>query len=152
MLNAENIKQLVFDFISGTGIFLVEVKVTKGNKVVVFIDRPEGLAIDDCVNLSRHLEEKLDRETQDFELEVSSPGLDAPFKVAEQYQKAVGRTVQVLTLESKKWEGVLKKIEETSIVIEPLAKKKSQKKPQEETEVVLPFSQIKTTKELLIIK
>lgn len=152
MLNAENIRQLVLDHISGSGIFLVEVKVTKGNKVVVFIDRPEGLAIDDCVALSRYLEEELDRESQDFELEVSSPGLDAPFKVAEQYQKAIGRTVQVLTLESKKWEGVLTKIEDTSIVIEPLKKKKTNKGQQEVTEIVLPFDQIKTTKELLIIK
>ncbi len=152
MHNAENIKELVLEHLAETGIFLVEIKVSKGNKVSVFIDRHEGLAIDDCVALSRFLDEKLDRETNDFELEVSSPGLDSPFKVKEQYRKAIGRTVQVLTLESKKWEGVLKKMEEDAIVIEPLKKKKSSKSAEQETEVVLPLEQIKSTKELLIIK
>lgn len=132
--------------------FLVDIKVSKGNKISVFIDRKEGLAIDDCVLLSRYLEEKLDREVNDFELEVSSPGLDSPFKVAEQYHKAIGRTIQVLTLESKKLEGVLKKFENQSLVIELLNKKKNTKNTMQEAEIVLPLEQIKSTKELLIIK
>lgn len=152
MLNAEHINQLVLEHIHGSGIFLVDIKVSKGNKISVFIDRLEGLAIDDCVALSRFLEEKLDREANDFELEVSSPGLDAPFKVPEQYSKAVGRTIQVLTLESKKLEGVLKKVEDQTLFIELLTKKKKAVNNPQETEVVLPLTQIKSTKELLIIK
>ena len=151
MFAAENIKQIVLDYLTGTEIFLVEVKVSKGNKISVFIDRPTGLLIDDCVSLSKFLEEKLDRETNDFEMEVSSPGLDAPFKVKEQFVKAIGRTIQVLTLESKKIEGTLKRVEEGAIVIEPIKLKKA-KLAAENEEVTLPLNQIKSTKELLIIK
>jgi ribosome maturation factor RimP len=130
--------------IAGKDIFLVGVKVDNNNKILVHIDTPEGISIDECVRVSRELEEKLDREREDFALEVSSPGLDSPFRVIEQYQKNVGRRITLVRTDGEKREGVLKKISERGIVLEITRGKKGQPKDPDLQEIS--FAEINSAK------
>lgn len=128
--------------LAGKDIFLVGVKVDNNNKIIVHIDTPLGISIDDCVRVSRELEEKLDRDREDFALEVSSPGLDSPFIVIEQYQKNVGKKINLVKQDGEKLEGILKKTGESGIVLEVTRGRKGQTKDLELLE--LSFAEIKS--------
>jgi ribosome maturation factor RimP len=128
--------------LAGKDIFLVGVKVDNNNKIIVHIDTPEGISIDDCVRVSKELEEKLDREMEDFALEVSSPGLDSPFRVIEQYQKNIGKKINLVKTDGEKLDGILKKTGENGIVLEIIRGKKGQPKDPELLE--LAFTEIKS--------
>ena len=128
--------------LAGKDIFLVGVKVDNNNKIIVQIDTPLGISIDDCVRVSKELEEKLDRDREDFALEVSSPGLDSPFIVIEQYQKNVGKKINLVKQDGDKLEGILKKTGESGIVLEVTRGRKGQTKDQELLE--LSFAEIKS--------
>ena len=132
------------EILAGTDIFLVGIKVDHNNKIIVHIDTPKGISIDECVRVSRELEEKLDREREDFALEVSSPGLDSPFRVIEQYQKNVGRKISLVKTDGEKLEGVLKKTMENRIVLEMSRGRKGQPKDPELLE--LSFTEIKSAR------
>lgn len=108
---------MVEQHIQGTDIFLVEVVVNPGNTIRVHVDRPEGIPIDQCVKISRYLNEKLNRDVEDFSLEVSSPGLGATFKVKQQYDKNTGRDIEVLLQDGVKIEGKLLSVSEEGIVL-----------------------------------
>ena len=128
--------------LAGKDIFLVGVKVDNNNKIIVHIDTTEGISIDDCVRVSKELEEKLDREMEDFALEVSSPGLDSPFRVIEQYQKNIGKKINLVKTDGEKLDGILKKTGEKGIVLEISRGKKGQPKDPELLE--LAFTEIKS--------
>ena len=128
--------------LAGKDIFLVGVKVDNNNKIIVHIDTHEGISIDDCVRVSKELEEKLDREMEDFALEVSSPGLDSPFRVIEQYQKNIGKKINLVKTDGEKLDGILKKTGENGIVLEIIRGKKGQPKDPELLE--LAFTEIKS--------
>ena len=85
MVEKSKIEKLVTEFIDGKGVFLVAVKVSSSNRITVLVDTMQGIHIDECAALHRYIEKSLDRDVEDFELEVSSPGLDMPFSVIEQY-------------------------------------------------------------------
>lgn len=104
--------------LAGSGKFIVDVKVLPGNKIEVYIDAPGRLAITDCVDLSRHIEGSLDREKEDFSLEVSSPGATEPFKVKEQYRKYVGTSVEAKTADGATYTGKLLAADDDKITIE----------------------------------
>ncbi len=144
MADQHIVEHLLEGILSGKDIFLVGVKVDNNNKIHVFIDTQEGISIDQCVGVSRELEEKLDREKEDFALEVSSPGLDSPFRVIEQYQKNVGRKITLVRTDGEKLEGMLKKIMESGIVLEMARGKKGQPKDPELKE--LSFAEIKSAR------
>jgi len=95
----------------GAGIYVVDLKIGTGNQIFLELDKEQGsISIEECMSVSRNIEHNLDREIEDFSLEVSSAGLDQPFRVLKQYKKNIGKTVKVLTLEhGKKIEGVLRK-------------------------------------------
>ena len=83
------------------GNYLVDVSVSAKNVILVKMDNlNQGVSIKDCVSVSRNIEHNLDREAQDFELKVSSPGLDQPFMVYEQYLKNIGKTIEVILNDS----------------------------------------------------
>ncbi len=128
--------------LAGKDIFLVGVKVDNNNKIIVHIDTPKGISVDDCVKVSRELEEKLDRDKEDFALEVSSPGLDSPFRVIEQYQKNVGKKINLVKTDGEKLEGILRKTDENGIVLEMTRGRKGQPKDTELLE--LSFAEIKS--------
>jgi ribosome maturation factor RimP len=117
MIAEQDIRALVEEHIGGTGIFLVEVRVGSGNDIRVIADSPEGISIDECAGISRFLNGRLDREEEDYSLEVSSPGLDAPFRVRQQYEKNVGRKVEVILKDGDRLEGKLVSVTGDSVTL-----------------------------------
>ncbi|MDR1937125.1 MAG: ribosome assembly cofactor RimP [Tannerellaceae bacterium] len=108
MINKEIIYRLVEEKLAASAIYLVDVVVKPDNLIVVEIDSDEVVSIDDCVELSRYIESNLDRESEDYELEVGSAGLTAPFKVLRQYIKNIGNEVELLLKSGVKQTGILK--------------------------------------------
>lgn len=98
--------------------FIVEIKVSRDNDVEIIIESDDSVVtLDDCVELSRIFEEKFDREKEDYSLTIGSAGLDQPFKVLRQYQKAVGTRVEVLMKDGRKLRGILTGASENDITL-----------------------------------
>jgi ribosome maturation factor RimP len=149
MLDKQHIADIVADYLAGTDAFLVEMKILPGNSVVVEIDSDTAISIDDCANLSRHIESKLDRDSEDYELEVGSAGLTAPLKLPRQYQKYIDRAVEVLTKDGRKLHGTLKNSDSNGFALEVITRLKPEgAKRKIETAQLLQFSyeDIKYTK------
>ena len=149
MIQSEFIKNLIKENLEDTGIFVVELNVTTSNKITVSIDHMDGIGIDDCIAISRKIEHSLDREVEDFELMVSSYGLDQPFKLVTQYQKNLGREVEVLDENSKKIEGILLQVKDNSFKIGVETKEKiegTKKKQIVNKEYIFNYDNIKSTK------
>lgn len=87
--------------------FLVDVTVSRDNKIVVEIDNDEAVDIDECVEISHYIDEHMDRDKEDFELEVGSCGLTSPLKTLRQYAKFEGEEMEVLMRDGRKLKGVL---------------------------------------------
>ena len=129
-MDKEKIKNLVYNAIEenldllhealseNDSIFLVEIKFSEKNKVNIIIDGDDGVNLKECIRISRHIEHNLDREEEDFSLEVTSPDIAKPLIVKRQYQKNINRTLQVKLIDNLKIEGVLKNVEEDSIFLE----------------------------------
>jgi len=128
MISKERIVDLAQSFLEGSTNYLIDVRVSSTNKILVFIENDVNVSIQDCIQLSKHIEHSLDREMEDFELEVSSPGIDQPFRNMRQYKKYCGKEVDVLLKNGEKMKGLLSKVEETLIEIEPSSSKKPVKK------------------------
>ncbi|MCB9204883.1 MAG: ribosome assembly cofactor RimP [Flavobacteriales bacterium] len=126
MITESTIRGLVEEKIEGTDMFLVSVRVLPSNLIKVFVDSVGGLNVKDCVAVSRHIEGSLDREKEDFELEVSSPGLSEPFQHPLQYKKNVGRGIKVTTADGESVKGELIEFEGESITVQPEKKKKKE--------------------------
>ena len=105
------IKKLAEEWLEGKDYFLVEIEVSPDNRIVVEIDHADGVWIEDCVDLSKYIEDHLDRDKEDFELEVGSAGLGQPFKVPQQYINFIGKEVEVLDANGKKIKGTLKAVD-----------------------------------------
>lgn len=108
MINKEVVRQLVEEWLKDKDYFLVDITISPDNKITVEIDNAEGVWIEDCVELSRYIENHLSRDEEDYELEVGSAGIGQPFKVLQQYQNHIGKEVEVLTKEHQKLKGILK--------------------------------------------
>ena len=150
MIAKDKIRKLVEEQIDGTDLFIVDVKVSSANKITVLVDTHKGVTIDECISVSRHIEKNLDREVEDFELMVSSPGLDMPFHVLEQYVKNEGKKVAVVDNEGSKYQGVLKNVTKGGFEIEVEVKKKGEQSSLKE--VSFNFGQVKTVKTLIDFK
>jgi len=153
MISKQKIADLIEEHLYGTDKYLVEFNVSTGNQIIVFIDGDHGVTITDCIALSRKIESNLDREIEDFELDVSSAGLDLGLRVNRQYIKNIGRTVDVKLNDNTKWSGVLKAVDEQCITLELLAAKKK-KKTDEMIDLVkvINFSDIRETKVVITFK
>ena len=104
--------------------FLIDVTVNKFNIVNVFVDCFDGITIGQCVEISRYVEHSFDREEEDFELHVSSPGLTENFKVIEQFYKYTGHEVEILSVSDIRLTGVLKEASEEKIILETSTREK----------------------------
>ena len=129
---------------------MLAVKVSNANRIIVLADKNEGITIDECAAIHRHIENGLDRESEDFELQVSSPGLDMPFGVIEQYIKNEGKKVEVVDFEGSKYVGKLKNITPGGFELETELKTKG--RPIELKDISFNFEQIKSTRVILTIK
>lgn len=119
MIDKLHVLDVVNTALAGSDKFLVDLKITTNSRIFVDIDGDNGVTIDDCVNLSRVIEGSLDREQEDFELNVSSAGLDSPLKLARQYKKNVGQTLAVVPMEGEYVEGELLSADDESFTIQP---------------------------------
>lgn len=155
MIDRNLVENIVNEWLQGKNYFLVDITVSSDDKIVVEIDHAEGVWIEDCVELSRFIESKLNREEEDFELEVGSAGIGQPFKVLQQYKNHVGREVETLMKDGRKIVGVLKMADENHFVITTAKKVKMEgaKRPQLiEVDVDLNYDEIKYTKYLISFK
>jgi ribosome maturation factor RimP len=150
MIEKQKIQGLVEEFIKGTGLFLVAVKVSSANRITVLADKNEGITIDECAAIHKHIEKSLDRDKEDYELQVSSPGLDLPFAVIAQYSKNEGKQVEVVDNEGSKYAGKLKNVTKGGFELETEMKAKG--KTKELKDVSFNFDQIKSTRVILTIK
>jgi ribosome maturation factor RimP len=115
----------------GNGLFLVDIFISKSNSIKVEIDKHEGgVSVSDCMAVSRNVEHNLDREEEDFEIHVSSAGIDRPLRILPQYIKNIGRTVDVVLKDGSKFEGVLLSASEKELTIETAEIVKVEKKKQ----------------------
>lgn len=155
MIDKNVVTRIVEEWLEDKDYFLVDTLVSPDDKIVVEIDHAEGVWIDDCVELSRYIESKLNREEEDYELEVGSAGIGQPFKVLKQYQIHIGKDVEVLTKDGKKWIGVLTDVNEQNftVIIEKKVKPEGAKRPKlVEEAVTFTYDEIKYTKYLISFK
>ncbi|WP_315318827.1 ribosome assembly cofactor RimP [Prevotella aurantiaca] len=117
MIDKNVVKKLVDEWLEGKEYFLVDIQISPDSKIVVEIDHIDGVWIEDCVELSKFIEEHLSRDEEDYELEVGSAGLGQPFKVPQQYINFIGKEVEVLDQDRRKVRGILKSVEGENFVV-----------------------------------
>ncbi|MFT6166097.1 MAG: ribosome maturation factor RimP [Vicingaceae bacterium] len=155
MITKPEIVKLVEEEIEGTEYYIVDVSVSSSNQIRVEIDGDKGVKINDCVQISRHIEGNYDREEVDFELTVSSAGMDQPFKILRQYQRYVGREVEMKTTEGDKIKGILISADENAVVLEITRKEKIEGKKKKQIVIenkTVPMEQVKETKVVISFK
>ncbi len=155
MINKETIQTLTEEWLKDNDYFLVDINFGADDRIVIEIDHADGVWIEDCAALSRFLQEQLGDELGDYELEVGSAGLGQPFKVAQQYVNHIGDTVEVLELDGKKVQGVLKSVEGTNFTVTVQEKQKQEGKKRPvlvEVDKTYAMDSVKYAKYLLAFK
>lgn len=157
MLKLEEVREVVKSEVQARGLFLVDLAMDNQGRIDVDVDSEKGVTIKECMDLNRALEAALDREKEDFELTVASPGLGQPLKVVEQYLKNVGKKLDVVTLSGEKITGILLSVEPgNSISLEVSERRKLEGAKKKKTLVVeqrtLTFEEIKSTKVVISFK
>lgn len=149
MIDKDAIQREVESVLEGTDKFVVEIKVKAGNRITVLLDSDTDISIDDCIAVTRHIESVYDRETEDYELTVSSAGIDQPIKMLRQYTKNIGREVEVTFTDGTVFSGKLVTADKDKISV--YRKTKVKKVETEETKEIL-LTEIKHTKEVISFK
>jgi len=155
MILKDSVYQVVDEFIANTNYYLVDLKITPDNQISIEIDSFDGVNLDFCIKLNKHIESQFDREVEDFELEVSSAGLTEPFKVLKQYEKNIGNDVEVLTKAGKKITGLLLEVtpENFTVQIEKSEKPEgSKRKITVSEDLTFTYEEIKATKYIIRFK
>ena len=158
MISKSKVSQLIAERIAehDPNLFVVELSISASNVIHVELDKHNGnVTVEDCIKVSRNIEHNLDREKEDFELHVSSAGLDKGLRVLAQYEKNIGREVKVKRHSGESLQGILKKASAMEIVIETTRKEKIEGKKKKETiieEIPLPMKEVKSTKVVLSFK
>ncbi len=155
MIKKETLHKIVEEELTDSDLYIVEIHINSSNRIMVYVDSDRGVTIDECVALSRGIEKKLDRDKEDFELEVSSPGLDMPLKIAAQYKKNIGRDLEVLLKDGTKIRGTLLTVSESNMELEERKKIKQEgtKKKQLVTQKHnIEMSAVKTAKVVISFK
>jgi ribosome maturation factor RimP len=144
MLNKNEIEKLAISALENeSDLFVVEVKVSSTNKITLLIDSLRGLTIQDCVKTSRALEALIDREKEDFELEVSSPGAESAFRVFNQYVKHINRDVKIMLNDGTTYEGILKTAGPDEVSLEKYPSKKKRTESNSPAEIIIPMKDIR---------
>ena len=155
MIEKNVVKKLVEEWLQDKEYFLVSVEISPDNRIVVVIDHADGVWIEDCVALSRYIEEHLSRDEEDYELEVGSAGLGQPFKVPQQYINFVGKEVEVLDADGVKVKGILNAVDgnDFTVGVEEKVKVEGNKRPvKQEVDHVYQMDKVKYTKYLISFK
>ncbi len=117
MIDSAKVNEVCSETLKEQGAFLVELMVSAGNQILIRADHPDGMNLKKLAQVHRAIEGAFDREEEDFDIEVSSPGATEPFKVLEQYLKNVGRDVKVTTHQGEVHQGVLDKFENDQLTL-----------------------------------
>lgn len=158
MINKNKIVGLIDERISelDNGLFVVSLTISKRNIINVELDKFEGnVSVTDCVSVSRNIEHNLNREEQDFELSVSSAGLDNGLRVFPQYKKNIGKGVKVMLIDGGTIEGTMINATPEQITIQTKRKERIEGRKKKETIIedhVLPMDKIKETKIVISFK
>lgn len=155
MIDKNVVQAIVNEWLEGKDYFMTDLSVSTDNRIVVEMDHEEGVWIEDCVELSRFIENRLDRESEDFELEVGSAGIGQPFKVLRQYEIHEGDRVEVLTADGKKLAGVLGNVtaEGFTLTVQEKVKEEGAKRPKlTDRELAFGYQDVKYTKYLIDFK
>lgn len=150
----KNIETLLNDFLqTREDLFLIDLKFSAGDDITVILDGDNGVTVQDCLDASRAIEFNMDREEHDFSLQVMSAGLSEPLSTPRQFQKNIGREIEVLLTDSSETEGELAKVDEEKITLvlryrKPKEVGKGKVDVEEEKEI--PYSDIK--KALVVLK
>ncbi len=153
MIDKSKVKSLVEERLD-ENMFIVDISINERNVIHVYVDSFVGLTIEQCVSVSRNVEHNLDREDEDFELQVSSPGLSEGFKVLKQYKKYEGKSVEVDT-GTNKLEGILTKVEEEEFELETSTREKVEghkKKQLDVKQYKFKYDEINSTKAVVSFK
>jgi len=149
-MTREKIIEIVTPKLEEMGCFLVDVRINPAiNKYEVFIDSDTGVTIETCEKVSRHIEFILDNDTAvppKYALDVSSPGMDNPFKVMRQYRKNIGKKVEVLLNSGIKKEGILQEVNDAGLKLQVFHQPPKKGIKPEVTEETLNFTDIKSTR------
>lgn len=146
MIDKKELEAFIEGQLKDTEYFLTDLKVSPSNEITVEIDSLTPGDIEECVRLTRAIEEAFDRDVEDYELEVGTAGLTSPLKVRRQYDKYIGRDLEVLTTDGRKLHGLLRSVSDEGIIlaVQQKVKKEGIKKPViESIETFLPFPLIK---------
>ena len=111
MIDKNVVTKAVEEWLQKGDYYLVDIEMTADDRIVIEIDHADGVWIEDCADLSRHLQDRLGEELGDYELEVGSAGIGQPFKVMQQYVNHIGKEVEVLGLDGRKLQGTLKAVD-----------------------------------------
>ncbi|NCC99494.1 MAG: ribosome assembly cofactor RimP [Bacteroidia bacterium] len=144
MINKDVVYQLVAEFLQGKDCFLTDVSVSKDNSIVVEIDSKQGVDIYTCCEINNFIELNLNRDIEDYSLEVGSAGITSPFKVKKQYEKNIGNEVEVLS-GGKKIFGILKEVGDDYFVVEVEKKEKGSRIVNHE-QLRFSYTEVKYTK------
>lgn len=148
-----NIKEFVMPLIEEHELLLVDAVMDPHQRIHIYVDSIQGVTISQCARLSRKIEAMLEEVFEVFELSVSSPGLDQPFVIYEQYLKNIGREIYVVTEDGREYKGLLEKVEDREITIDfEKIEKQGKKKVKTREKVQLNISEIKTAKNVVSFK
>ncbi len=148
MIKAETITELVNGHLEGTAFFLVEVTVKTGNRITVYLDGDQGAGIEVCREVNHFLNERLDRDAEDYDLTVSSAGIDRPVKWPRQYNKLIGRELEVVNLAGEKVTGTLMTAGPGEITIQVTPDRRRNREALPQT-IQLQYTDIKTAREII---
>lgn len=155
MIDKLEIRDIAEDFLINSETFLVDVIVRPGNIIVIEVDNQEGVSLEDCIKLNKHIESKLDRDAEDFELEVGSAGVTSPFKIIRQYKINIGNEVETLTKGGQKITGVLKNCDDSAFTVTITKMEKpegAKRKVAVEEDLSFKYDEVKYTKYLIRFK
>lgn len=155
MIEKSTITTLVNEKISGTDLFVVDISISTDNTISIELDADSNVKIEDCIEVSRYIESNLDRETEDFSLDVASAGLGYPLKMPRQYAKNINNDVEIVGKDGKKYKGILVSNNDESFVVEIEKSVKVEGKKKKEIiqeNINFKFEDIKTTKIVVSFK
>lgn len=155
MIDKKLVESVVNEWLEGKDYFLVDLSVTPDDSIVVVIDHAEGVWIEDCADLSRYIEAHIDRDEEDYELEVGSAGLGQPFRVRRQYENHVGKPVETQTRDGHKWQGTLTDVDDAGFTLEVEQKVKPEGAKRARKELVgmrFAFDEVAYTKYVIKVK
>ncbi len=146
MITKEKIDQALEEILSRKNLFLVELKITSYGKISVFLDGKDGVTINDCSEITRFLQEFFGEEIQQYDLEVSSAGIDLPLRHKKQYEISIGKQIEVITNDGQKYLGELTRVESDSIIL-----KTTEQKQEISKEITINNHNIKNTKRVISV-